>query len=193
MPPTAEPPPVDAGKVAWRRWWRGVRSPVPDEVSAGVVVHLRAVLDGVAGIVAVYDALPTEVDVGALVAGAPERFALPITGDDGTLSFRSAAAPRAVGRWGFSEPSAEAPVIDPADLGAVCVPCELVDRRGVRLGHGGGHYDRFLASIDPAVPRIGVLAAAGLVDRLPADHHDVRLTRLVTEHGPLDLPDMGGG
>ena len=55
------------------------------------------------------------------------------------------------------------------------------DRRGVRLGYGGGNYDRFLA--DGAVAGIGLGFDDAVVDRLPAEAHDARMRAVVTPAG----------
>jgi 5-formyltetrahydrofolate cyclo-ligase len=74
-----------------------------------------------------------------------------------------------------------------ADL--VIVPALAVDRRGVRLGRGGGSYDRALARVGPQVPTIALLYDAELLDEVPAAPHDQRV-RLVArpEQGITELP-----
>ncbi len=57
------------------------------------------------------------------------------------------------------------------------------DRRGYRLGHGRGYFDRFLAGL--AVPSIGLAHPFQLVDRLPAEPHDVPMTVVVTAEETL--------
>ena len=60
-----------------------------------------------------------------------------------------------------------------ADL--VLVPALAVDRGGVRLGRGGGSYDRALARVGPQVPTIALLYDGELLDKVPADGHDQRV------------------
>ena len=45
------------------------------------------------------------------------------------------------GVWGIAEPKADKPVVEPDIL---LVPLLAFDRRGWRLGYGGGFYDRTL-------------------------------------------------
>ena len=47
-----------------------------------------------------------------------------------------------------------------------------------RLGRGGGHYDRFLATC--GAPTVGVCFTEQIVDELPAEAHDVGVGRVVT-------------
>lgn len=78
------------------------------------------------------------------------------------------------------EPLAEAPVCCPD---CVVVPLLAFDRRGVRLGYGGGFYDRTLAQLGADVPALGLAFAAQEVPSLPAGPSDVRLRTVVTDAG----------
>jgi 5-formyltetrahydrofolate cyclo-ligase len=62
----------------------------------------------------------------------------------------------------------------------VLVPALGVDRSGVRLGRGAGHYDRTLPIAPPDTPLIAVVRDEEIVDRLPAESHDVRMTAALT-------------
>jgi 5-formyltetrahydrofolate cyclo-ligase len=55
-----------------------------------------------------------------------------------------------------------------------------VDRDGVRLGRGAGFYDRSLPLADPAAQLVAVVRDDELLDRIPADPHDVRMTHALT-------------
>jgi 5-formyltetrahydrofolate cyclo-ligase len=60
-----------------------------------------------------------------------------------------------------------------ADL--IVVPAVAVDRAGVRLGRGGGSYDRALARARPDALMVALLYDGELVDELPAEPHDARV------------------
>jgi len=70
-----------------------------------------------------------------------------------------------------------------AEADLVLVPAVAVDRHGVRLGRGGGSYDRALTRVRPGVPIVAVIDDADLVDHLPADAHDVHVTDVLTPSG----------
>ncbi|HVW42966.1 MAG TPA: 5-formyltetrahydrofolate cyclo-ligase [Amycolatopsis sp.] len=72
-----------------------------------------------------------------------------------------------------------------ASAGLVLVPALAVDRTGVRLGRGAGHYDRSLPHVTPGADLIAVVRDDELVDRLPAERHDVRMTGALTPSGGL--------
>ncbi|MFO7718663.1 MAG: 5-formyltetrahydrofolate cyclo-ligase [Thermodesulfobacteriota bacterium] len=65
-------------------------------------------------------------------------------------------------------------------LGLVFVPCVGMDRRGNRLGYGGGYYDRFLSRTQ------GVWVAAlaysfQILDAVPHDPWDIPVDCIITE------------
>jgi 5-formyltetrahydrofolate cyclo-ligase len=81
-------------------------------------------------------------------------------------------------RFGMLEPAPDLPVVDPATLDIVLVPGVAFDRRGGRLGFGGGYYDRFLTTT-PAL-RVGVTHDDCLAESLPCGAHDQRMDWIVT-------------
>jgi 5-formyltetrahydrofolate cyclo-ligase len=86
----------------------------------------------------------------------------------------------AAGALGTRAPSA--PPLGPGGLAtveAVLVPALAVDHDGVRLGRGGGYYDRALASVPAGVPLAALLHDGELVRRLPADPWDRNVTSAV--------------
>lgn len=59
------------------------------------------------------------------------------------------------------------------------MPAVCYDRRGYRLGFGGGYYDRWLEHF--AGFRVGLCRKAVLQDRVPTEAHDSRVDLLITE------------
>jgi 5-formyltetrahydrofolate cyclo-ligase len=64
-------------------------------------------------------------------------------------------------------------------LDAVLVLGMAFDRRGYRLGHGGGYFDRFLAG--RPFPAIALAYDFQVLDRVPAEPHDIPMSVVVTE------------
>ncbi|GHF44637.1 5-formyltetrahydrofolate cyclo-ligase [Amycolatopsis bartoniae] len=91
---------------------------------------------------------------------------------------------------GILEPTG--PRLGPAalgDAGLVLIPALAVDSSGVRLGRGAGHYDRSLGHAAPDAALVAVVRDAELVERLPAEPHDVRMTAALTPRlGLVPLP-----
>lgn len=73
--------------------------------------------------------------------------------------------------FGAPEPIADAPIACD-EKALVIVPGLVFDRRGYRIGYGGGYYDRFLAR-EPSHPTISLCYDFQLVDRLEPDPHDI--------------------
>ncbi|MFV8162612.1 5-formyltetrahydrofolate cyclo-ligase [Mycobacterium sp. 134] len=72
-----------------------------------------------------------------------------------------------------------------ADAEVVLVPALAVDRHGNRLGRGAGFYDRTLIYAAPHARLVAVVRDDELVDELPADPHDVRMTHALTPSGGI--------
>ncbi|GAA1835422.1 5-formyltetrahydrofolate cyclo-ligase [Microlunatus capsulatus] len=90
------------------------------------------------------------------------------------------------GRHGILEPAGE-PLPDDGLRAAELVLCPglAANRRGDRLGRGGGWYDRALAAADPAAPVWVLLNADEVFDAVPAQAWDVPVDGLVTPQGLL--------
>ena len=83
------------------------------------------------------------------------------------------------GAFGISEPPSTAETVPNSDVDVWLVPALAFDQRGVRLGRGGGFYDRFLA--ESAGFKIGVGYDCVIMDELPCDDWDQRMDLIVTE------------
>ena len=81
--------------------------------------------------------------------------------------------------FGIPKPK-DTPVFQPQVL---LVPCVGYGPKGVRLGYGGGFYDRTLATLQPAPYTVGLAYANGLVPWLEAEAHDVPLRTILTDEG----------
>ena len=84
-------------------------------------------------------------------------------------------------RFGMLEPDVSLPVIEPGELDLVLVPGLAFDRRGYRLGFGGGFYDRFLPHVTAG--KVGIVAQVLLVEHVPNDRFDQRVDYVASESG----------
>lgn len=99
--------------------------------------------------------------------------------------------------FGTLEPADDAPFLAIETLGAVLVPgLGFQVRNGLRLGRGGGFYDRFLAQLAPGCLRVGIGFDSQLLDHLPHEAHDQRVDGVITESGwhpaEIDRADREG-
>ena len=81
--------------------------------------------------------------------------------------------------YGIPKPK-DTPAFEPALL---LVPCVGYGPQGVRLGYGGGFYDRTLATLQPRPYTVGLAFANGFVPWLQAEPHDVPLDAVLTDEG----------
>ena len=63
------------------------------------------------------------------------------------------------------------------------VPCVGFGPGGLRLGYGGGFYDRTLADLSPRPLTVGVAYAHGFIPWLEGEAHDIPLDAILTEDG----------
>ena len=146
-----------------------------------------------AGTVSAYASIGSEFDTSAFVAAilaAGKRLLLPrINRAARALELRLVGNPATdlvAGVWGIREPSDKCALVPASDVGFVLVPGVAFTASGERIGYGGGFYDRLLAELDPAVPRIAAAFDLQLVDSLPTGSQDQRVHRVVTEVGDGD-------
>jgi 5,10-methenyltetrahydrofolate synthetase len=81
--------------------------------------------------------------------------------------------------YGIPKPK-DTPAFHPTLL---LVPCVGYGDRGVRLGYGGGFYDRTLATLTPRPFTVGLAYSNGYVPWLQAEPHDVPLDAVLSDEG----------
>ena len=124
------------------------------------------------------------------------RVLVPVVAGVAPLDWCEYPGPVRRGDFGIDEPVGPrlgAAAIDDAD--AMLIPALAVDLQGHRLGRGGGHYDRTLAlwgrlrGPAPMGPRIAVIYDEELVEAIPFDSLDERVSFVVTpSNGMLPTP-----
>jgi 5-formyltetrahydrofolate cyclo-ligase len=154
-----------------------LRAGLEEQLAEIVLPHLLA-----AKVVAFYHPLKGEISPSILIDRlAPGQSAvLPWFLDrDSRMLWREVPAVEP-SPWGVLQPAAEAEALAP-DL--VLVPLVAADRRGRRIGHGKGHYDRALSHLREAGPvtAIGIGWESQILERdIPADPWDMPLDALAT-------------
>ena len=175
--------------------------PAPQRMQAAEAIarHFLQIPDLAPGYVAGYWAMGGELPLHVLQMrlGPGSSWCLPCLEDDGTLRF----APWRPGdelvsnRFGIPEPAlAPSSRLDGAELSVVLLPLVAFSAAGVRLGMGGGYYDRTFAfrRQAPAPPRlVGVGYDLQRVDELQAEPWDVPLDAVLTESGLHPCPADG--
>jgi 5-formyltetrahydrofolate cyclo-ligase len=152
----------------------------------------RSLIDQVVGLlrrwavatVAAYAPMPGEPggpDLLDTLAERTDRVLVPALLPDNDLDWAAYAGPESLTAARFRQPTGARlgpDAIAGADL--VIVPALAVDRRRMRLGRGGGSYDRALARVDHSVPVIALLYDGEIVDHVPTRPHDRPVTAALT-------------
>jgi 5-formyltetrahydrofolate cyclo-ligase len=163
--------------------------PVRERVAAAAGVT-RALLRGLAGVrtFAAYAPEDDEPGHGRIPAAFTQlgaRVLLPVTPTDGReLAWAVDTGRLGPGRHGVLEPLGPrlgATAVGTADV--VVVPALAVARNGIRLGRGGGYYDRALRHARPDAVVVALVFDDEFVDELPAEPHDRPVTAVVTPSG----------
>ena len=153
------------------------------EVRRAATVTAYVSLDGEPGTGPLLDAL----------RGSGKRVLLPVLLPDGDLDWAPYDGPDGLvpASRGLLEPTG--PRLGPdavATADVVLVPALAVDRTGMRLGRGGGSYDRALARVPVGTFVCALLYDGELLDRVPHDDHDRTVTAVVTPSG-VSRPGRG--
>lgn len=191
----------DSSKRVLRRDLLAMRSRLtPDDVEASqrdLARHARELPElGAAHTVAAYVSVGTEPGTRALLddlRGRGVRVLLPVLLPDNDLDWAAYEGAERLARVAHAgkidlwEPTG--PRLGPGAVctaGTVLLPGLAVDGRGVRLGRGGGSYDRVLARLADAgaTPALVVLLYAHeVVEHVPQDPHDRAVHAVVTPRG----------
>lgn len=184
----------DPSKVSLRKKARATRAALSvgerESGSALVGQHffqwLKQSEDGADAALGAYWPLSDEVDCRGILDKAVEDgidVALPrVVGRDQALTFRQWRPGDRLepGAHGTQHPSEAAAVVRPRIF---LVPLLAFDRRGYRLGYGGGYFDRTLnaARRERAIVAVGLAFSVQEVAMLPVEAHDQRMDWVMTE------------
>jgi 5-formyltetrahydrofolate cyclo-ligase len=129
--------------------------------------------------------VPGEREPGRLPSvGDGQRLLLPVLLPDNDLDWAAGSGAFAPGRFGLREPVGPRLGVDAVlDADLILVPALAVDGRGMRLGRGGGSYDRVLTRVAGRVPALAVVDPDEVVPVVPAEPHDRPVQGYVTPDG----------
>ena len=181
-------------KRALRFEYRRVRAELMPSLNASllqsVLAHLKAQdVSPCHGAIGITWPLPGEPDLRLLSELQPAPLALPATAADYSVTYhrwRDAPSQTELRGDAFSIPAPLAsPALKPAQLSLLLLPALAVDRNGMRLGYGGGCYDRLLTQPGwSTLPTFAVLPEACIHPTLlPIDPWDQPLDGWITEQG----------
>ena len=94
-----------------------------------------------------------------------------------------------IGSYGILEPGEECDIIlDPTEIQFAIIPCISCNRKGERLGHGGGYYDRYLEK-HPQLERVAIAFSFQMLPEVPTEPTDICPQIIVTEEEICYLTD----
>lgn len=176
-------------KASLRRMLLESRHAVPQEKQTEIC---RAIYEKVvasepyrrAKTIFVYWSTPDEIDTHAIVMDALQQgksVCVPKCMPEHRMEPRQIASEADLTEetFGIPEPGSHCPVIPLEEIQLCLVPALACDRSGMRLGYGGGFYDRFL----PQTPayRMALCANDRILEAVPVQEHDIRCDYVVTE------------
>ncbi len=146
-----------------------------------------------AQVVGAYWPMRREADVTPLLKDAIARgktLALPLVEGSRAMSFRRVPSLDVLrpGAYGLLEPEPGLDVMPAEALSLLIVPVEAVDRRGFRLGKGGGYYDAYLPAV--RCPTIGAVMSWQWRDGIPLEPWDQPLNAAADADG-IHLFEIG--
>ncbi len=144
--------------------------------------------------VLVYLSKDEEVGTDALLAPAFEsgkRVFVPVVDrDSDELRIAELSGPDTryqLGPFGIRQPVKEdLKFVSPEAVDLVVAPGVAFDRKGGRIGHGKGYYDRWLSRLGSHVTRVGLAFDFQVLDAVPQDGNDVRMDTLITEKSTMN-------
>ncbi len=71
--------------------------------------------------------------------------------------------------------------VDVRDVDLIMVPGVAFDRRGARMGHGKGYYDRLLEQARAETPLVALAFECQMFPEVPVGEHDVFMDKIITE------------
>ena len=185
--PEIDPIALDSAKRAMRARSMAAREGC-DPAAAGealTTLVLRDCPPPAGAVVSGFWPLGREIDIRPLLLALHARghtIVLPVTpklGNPLSFSVWRPGDPMVAERFGTMRPAGR-PIGDEQSPDFLLVPLLAFDRRGGRLGYGGGFYDRTLAGLVPRFA-MGCAYAAQEVPEVPMGSDDIRLDAVATE------------
>jgi 5-formyltetrahydrofolate cyclo-ligase len=85
-----------------------------------------------------------------------------------------------IGAFGIEEPTSTLEIL-PEAIDLIIVPARAFTRQGIRLGRGGGFYDKYMSLPTFRAYKIGIAFECQIFDSLPHDPHDIAVEEVITE------------
>ena len=82
------------------------------------------------------------------------------------------------GSFGIEEPIGD-DECNPADIDLIIVPARAFTASGIRLGRGGGFYDKYMSLPSFRAAKVGIAFECQIFNTLPHDSHDILVDKVI--------------
>lgn len=168
--------------VQRRSMGAGVRSEASAAITSHVLESPEVLLLSPGDVVAAYASFGTEpstIDLLALLTARGVTVIVPAVLDDRQLDWVGASDGASLGIRAIGSAA------------LVIAPALACDRRGSRLGRGGGSYDRALSHVGSSVPVCALVYEDEVVVELPQEPHDRAVTMAAIPSGIVRFEPAG--
>ncbi len=172
-------------RAHYLRLRRALPSDQQKSAAEQLVHHLRPLSHTSGAVVGVYAAHGGELSLAPYLQANADHMTLawPKCRENGHMDFYKATMKDLrPGAFGILEPAC-GELLAPTALDAILVPGVAFSLDGGRIGMGGGFYDRYLETVRPDIPRVGIAYHWQIVPQLPLLFHDIPMTHLATDQG----------
>ncbi len=141
--------------------------------------------DLIQGVIGIYWPILGEIDLRPLKHQVKSEFALPSSNSKGQIKYHPwRNTPLLMDSFKIPSPMQELP-LKAESIGLILVPAIAIDSNGIRLGYGGGCFDRLRSQIEwKSIPSFVVLPKACVSsDPLPREEWDIPFDGWITEAG----------
>lgn len=158
------------------------------ELSGQIEIRLRSAVNFGTSIVALYH--PVRGEVNLLPLMEYRNICLPvIQAYSKEMLFRAHVSGQSMEKnsYGILQPMGDSTLCEPE---VIVAPLVAFDRRGCRIGYGGGYYDATIAALRKQKKKVKVIGTAFSfqeVDEVPHEAFDVHLDQIITEKETLDF------
>jgi len=130
--------------------------------------------------------MASEPDTASFIADAlsrGKRVCVPLCTAPGIMELKEICALSELSPGSFSilEPPVDNPTLTPDEVDFALIPCLGCDRKGFRIGRGGGYYDRFLAAYGGKAALL--CREIFIMEHIPVEPHDAQLPIIVSDGG----------
>lgn len=133
--------------------------------------------------IALYNSTPLEPPTGYLLSelSKTKNIYLPKVNGQDLVWFKNPKEFQ-IGAFNILEPKGEGNDFSEfTKISTLILPAFAVTKSGIRIGKGGGYYDRLLAKLNPSIKKIALVFDDEILEEIPHDSNDQKIEYIVSE------------